>query len=126
MDHQLKIKIMSDAYMEAIDFTECHEDNPELYNAIGFSDELILHAINTCKKFLEITGDKIPDSLLSQAGHDLWLTRNGHGAGFWDRPELYGEDLANYLTSLCEHGNQFSEVWVYTGDDNLIYVMGDE
>lgn len=18
------------------------------------------------------------------AGHDLWLTRNGHGAGFWD------------------------------------------
>lgn len=21
----------------------------------------------------------------SNAGHDLWLTRNGHGAGFWDR-----------------------------------------
>ena len=21
----------------------------------------------------------------SQAGHDLWLTRNGHGTGFWDR-----------------------------------------
>lgn len=21
----------------------------------------------------------------SQAGHDFWLTRNGHGAGFWDR-----------------------------------------
>jgi hypothetical protein len=20
-----------------------------------------------------------------QAGHDFWLTRNGHGAGFWDR-----------------------------------------
>ena len=20
-----------------------------------------------------------------QLGHDLWLTRNGHGAGFWDR-----------------------------------------
>jgi hypothetical protein len=20
-----------------------------------------------------------------QVGHDLWLTRNGHGAGFWDR-----------------------------------------
>lgn len=21
----------------------------------------------------------------SQIGHDFWLTRNGHGAGFWDR-----------------------------------------
>jgi len=20
-----------------------------------------------------------------QGGHDFWLTRNGHGAGFWDR-----------------------------------------
>ena len=25
----------------------------------------------------------------SQHGHDFWLTRNGHGAGFWDRG--YGE-----------------------------------
>ena len=23
--------------------------------------------------------------LAEQAGHDFWLTRNGHGAGFWDR-----------------------------------------
>jgi len=25
----------------------------------------------------------------SEHGHDFWLTRNGHGAGFWDRG--YGE-----------------------------------
>lgn len=25
----------------------------------------------------------------TQVGHDLWLTRNHHGAGFWDRPEVY-------------------------------------
>jgi len=25
-----------------------------------------------------------------QAGHDFWLTRNGHGTGFWDRSELWG------------------------------------
>ncbi len=28
-------------------------------------------------------------SVIAQHGHDLWLTRNGHGAGFWDRG--YGE-----------------------------------
>lgn len=27
-----------------------------------------------------------PDAeVASQAGHDFWLTRNRHGAGFWDR-----------------------------------------
>lgn len=25
---------------------------------------------------------------MERAGHDFWLTRNGHGAGFWDRREL--------------------------------------
>lgn len=27
----------------------------------------------------------------SQAGHDFWLTRNGHGAGFWDRGHISDE-----------------------------------
>lgn len=42
-----------------------------------------------------------------QAGHDFWLTRNGHGAGFWDRG--LGE-LGDKLTKACK---------VY-GDFNLI------
>lgn len=35
----------------------------------------------------------------SQVGHDFWLTRNGHGAGFWDRG--YGP-LGNRLTETCK------------------------
>lgn len=31
-----------------------------------------------------------------QVGHDIWLTRNGHGVGFWDRPEVYGENYMWY------------------------------
>lgn len=30
-------------------------------------------------------GDRAEWSAGSLAGHDFWLTRNGHGAGFWDR-----------------------------------------
>ena len=37
-----------------------------------------------------------------QAGHDFWLTRNGHGAGFWDRPEVYGADHAKALTDAAK------------------------
>lgn len=40
--------------------------------------------------------------LAEQAGHDLWLTRQGHGVGFWDRPAFYGADLAQRLTAYAE------------------------
>ncbi len=35
------------------------------------------------------------DGRFKKAGHDFWLTRNGHGAGFWDGdwPEDAGERL---------------------------------
>ena len=35
----------------------------------------------------------------SQAGHDYWLTRNGHGAGFWD---LGHGAIGDKLTKYCE------------------------
>lgn len=56
---------------------------------------------NTSDKDLE---DDIKDALSGnphQLGIDLWLTRNGHGAGFWDRPELYGKQLSDILTAMA-------------------------
>lgn len=49
------------------------------------------------------------------AGHDFWLTRNGHGAGFWDRG--LGE-LGNKLTEATK---TFGGVDLYLGDDALVY-----
>jgi hypothetical protein len=49
------------------------------------------------------------------AGHDFWLTRNRHGAGFWDRG--YGQ-LGDDLTVLCDTYGSFE---LYVGDDGLIY-----
>lgn len=35
------------------------------------------------------------------AGHDLWLTRNRHGAGFWDRGRgILGEQLTIWANDL--------------------------
>ena len=32
--------------------------------------------------------DRVFDNeMIEQCGHDLWLTRQGHGAGFWDRDD---------------------------------------
>jgi hypothetical protein len=44
-----------------------------------------------------------------QAGRDFWFTRNGHGAGFWDRKELEADDLGQKLSDACSH---YGEVYV--------------
>lgn len=54
----------------------------------------------------------------AQLGHDFWLTRNGHGSGFWDRPDVWG-DLAKPLTALAE---SWGEAHLdYDPDTNTIY-----
>lgn len=58
-----------------------------------------------------------------QAGHDFWLTRNGHGAGFWDRGNLYldeetGEDNGRKLTDAA---HAYDGCDLYIGDDGKIY-----
>lgn len=47
---------------------------------------------------------------LPLAAHDFWLTRNGHGSGFWDKPEFYGESEAEKLTEISK---TFRELDVY-------------
>lgn len=49
------------------------------------------------------------------AGHDFWLTRNGHGAGFWDRGL---GDLGIMLTAACE---PYGSCDLYLGDDGKVY-----
>lgn len=49
------------------------------------------------------------------AGHDFWLTRNGHGAGFWDR------GLGALGDRLSEAAKVYGEVFLYPGDDGKIH-----
>ena len=51
----------------------------------------------------------------ASAGHDYWLTRNGHGVGFWDR------GLGAVGDRLSEAAGR-REVYVYLGDDGKVYV----
>lgn len=61
-------------------------------------------------KLLARAGDE------AQNGHDFWLTRNGHGVGFWDRG--YDKEVGDALTKASE---SFGEVDLYVGDDGRIY-----
>ena len=51
------------------------------------------------------------------AGHDFWLTRVGHGAGFWDRG--FGS-LGERLTDSSE---KFGGLDLYVGDDGKLYLI---
>ena len=52
----------------------------------------------------------------AQAGHDFWLTRNGHGCGFWD-----GDWTEPAATTLTEAAHKFGSYDLYVGDDGKIY-----
>ena len=56
----------------------------------------------------------------AMAGRDFWLTRCGHGAGFWDG--TWPQGVADHLDAQCGWGNKFGNVDLYVGDDNKIHV----
>lgn len=56
-----------------------------------------------------------------RAGHDFWLTRNGHGSGFWD--EYCGIDAAlrEAFQALTNAAHTYGSFDLYVGDDGRIY-----
>lgn len=51
----------------------------------------------------------------ARAGHDFWLTRCGHGTGFWDR------GLGNLGERLSTAAKVYGNVDLYVGDDGQLY-----
>ena len=69
-----------------------------------------------CNRFRELAGKLLNENADDTMGaHDFWLTRNGHGAGFWDGDWPEGGES---LTAISE---AFGEVNLYIGDDGKIY-----
>lgn len=96
------------AYLEAIDFTETGDnDQPPSGTPLCAYDNA--KAYIDCRNFhWAVTEDLMRNGLVDvpldwkQIGHDLWLTRNGHGVGFWDREEIYGDGLCRILTAMAK------------------------
>jgi hypothetical protein len=85
------------------------------------SEETLEEQKAQCEDFLSDPAvseffDILSDEGIRLAGHDFWLTRNRHGAGFWDGdwPESWGD-------RLTERSHAYGEVDLYVGDDGLIY-----
>lgn len=109
---------MVDAYLEAADFTTHPEERDDLiaWDIATLSDKARTTAAQDCAAFLAKAG-KLPDTLTPESlGHDFWLTRNHHGAGFWDRG--LGE-LGDRLTKLAD---SFGSQDLVLGDDGFLHL----
>jgi hypothetical protein len=114
---------MLKGYLEAaIWLAEFNEDGDGDYYIDDVSDYSIKSSKKDIKQFIErcILHGYIEDLTNkmsgSSIGHDFWLTRNGHGAGFWDR-DL--GDLGDNLTTICE---DFGTRNCFVEDDNKILI----
>lgn len=70
-----------------------HAESPK------FSLKALSQARTDCKDFVSSNRADLAGLNMSQAGHDFWLTRNRHGAGFWDGG--YPEDIGRRLTDAA-------------------------
>jgi len=105
---------MTDAYIEAIYFTETGEDGQPSADE-PLSPDTMREAWAACHRLRLACSGAIDLTQFdpTQIGHDLWLTRNGHGTGFWDREDVYGAENARALTLMAramgEHYAEFVE-----------------
>lgn len=85
------------------------------YSIKDIAPETMKKIKEDCKKFQSDNLEDIQDNL-EGAGHDFWLTRNCHGAGFWD-----GDWPTSIGIHLTNKSHAFGECDLYVGDDGKIY-----
>lgn len=101
---------MAAAYIEAAYFTDGDGDelgDPELSTQFKADAYIACRDFEDAANTLEI--DLRARYSAEQLGHDLWLTRNRHGAGFWDRPEVYGEHTDIFTALAHAQGSHYAE-----------------
>lgn len=141
-EYRLDISLDRDTFMALDAFTqgyiECafwlsEGDDEGRIGQAGFHD-LAPSALATMKKdctsFQELAKDDLEKAYdlapyqydSTRAGHDFWLTRNGHGAGFWDRG--FGDLRTDTIGGrLSRDAKSFGSFDLYLGDDEKVYVL---
>lgn len=118
------------AYEEAADFTDvdqlCRDaeedgrtvtgecENGECY-VFGWHATALETFRSDVIDFLRANAADIEKLDAAQVGHDFWLSRNGHGAGFFDR------GLGGLGDRLQKAARVYGTCDTYVGDDGWIY-----
>jgi len=124
-----RLSEFAQGYVEAMMFTdadsECSVCGPSSLDDLAAETRQRIE--HDCRWFEEHAGPETLDLWgHGRAGHDFWLTRNRHGAGFWDRAmgQTDFEDQESFLVEqnrLTELAHQAGEVQPLR-HDGLIYL----
>lgn len=130
------VDAMLDAYIgcalwSSLDYSQLDEsgNSPPLDDRFAPDDlpaQLVERMRSDCAEFANANARDIGiycDGLgfdASQVGHDFWLTREGHGAGFWDRYSGTDAELRKACTRLAEAAKVYG-----TFSDELNDGLGD-
>jgi hypothetical protein len=126
------------AYMIAAEWSSTHTPDGEDAETVDI-DSLDLdwhpaaeaHAKALCDQFIDQTRDMLIEADARRHGarpdlngHDLWLTSQHHGVGFWDRDALDADNLGRRLSDACQR-RPWEDATLYVGDDNLLHLSGE-
>jgi hypothetical protein len=87
------------------------------YSPENIAPETLQEMVQDCNDFVQVAAAQLEQSGLDdvQAGRDFWLSRNGHGAGYFDRGlGQIGEELQKLAKSYGSYD-------LYIGDTGLIH-----
>lgn len=121
------VSMLVDAYLAAALWADLDESHKSLGLTIHeFSNGSKMRAERDCIAFVSENFTDIHDALhhpqvpydWENVGHDLWLTRQGHGAGFWDR------GLGDVGERLSEAARKMGERYLILGNDGMVYIEG--
>ena len=87
----------------------------DTYGPEDFAPEAVRQAEMECAAFAQVAALYLYGEESEQVAHDFWLTRNGHGAGFWDGDyPTHGETLTRLAHAAGSRD-------VVVGDDGRLY-----
>lgn len=110
---------MVDAYITCALWSSNDERGDPLddnYSADDLTPECRARMAADGKRFLVRYESLVDGYPAGPLGHDFWLTRNRHGAGFWDGD--YPQKDGDLLTKAA---HAFGETSLYVGDDGRIH-----
>lgn len=111
-------------YLNTALWAETDGERPldENYSIGDFNEDAIKKSIKDCLKFKilnEVDLDIAEQGFsASRNGHDFWLSRNGHGAGFFARPDGF-HSRRSIWKALQESAQKFGEVYILLENDGL-------
>ncbi|OAM91254.1 hypothetical protein OH491_22390 [Termitidicoccus mucosus] len=105
-----------------------HDDNEKYFDATHAIEDIsiasLVSAWAECSQFCRECKTDLCHLDDERNGHNFWLTRCGHGSGYFD--ESVNDELAEFaMQQLTRASESFGEVDLYIGDDRKLHFSNE-